>query len=28
MWSVIKNHLPLLKQDVILLIDKFTNDSV
>ena len=28
MWSVIKNHLPLLKQDVILLIDKFSNDSV
>jgi uncharacterized protein with HEPN domain len=28
MWSVIKNHLPLLKQDVILLIDKTTNAGV
>jgi uncharacterized protein with HEPN domain len=28
MWSVIKNHLPLLKQDVILLIDKITNAGV
>jgi uncharacterized protein with HEPN domain len=28
LWSVVKNHLPLLKQDVLLLIEKLNNHSV
>ena len=28
MWSVMKNHLPLLKLDVLLLIDKLQNNHV
>jgi uncharacterized protein with HEPN domain len=28
LWSVVKNHLPLLKQDVLLLIDKLNNKGV
>jgi uncharacterized protein with HEPN domain len=28
LWSVVKNHLPFLKQDVLLLIDKLNNHGV
>jgi uncharacterized protein with HEPN domain len=28
MWSILKNHLPLLKQDVLLLLDKLDDPNV
>ena len=28
MWSILKNHLPLLKQDVLLLLDKLDDSNV
>jgi uncharacterized protein with HEPN domain len=28
MWSILRNHLPMLKQDVLLLLDKLDNSNV